>query len=55
MPGTWQWDGSAYVWVSGVWRIPPSEEHDWEPSRWIQAEGGVRLVPGGWKIEIRTR
>ena len=43
------------VWVSGAWRIPPSEEHDWEPSRWIRAEGGVRLIPGGSRIEIRPR
>lgn len=55
VPGTWRWDGRAYVWVSGTWRIPPSEAHDWKPSRWIRAEGGVRFVPGGWKIEIRAR
>jgi hypothetical protein len=22
-PGSWQWDGRAYVWIAGTWRIPP--------------------------------
>lgn len=55
VPGSWQWDGRAYVWIEGVWRIPPSAGHAWQPSRWIPSRGGVRLVPGGWKLEVRAR
>ena len=51
-PGQWQWDGRAYVWIDGAWRIPPTPQHTWRPDAWIKVRGGVRLSPGGWTIRI---
>ena len=51
-PGQWQWDGRAYVWVDGAWRVPPTPQHTWRPDAWIKVRGGVRLSPGGWTIPI---
>jgi hypothetical protein len=51
-PGQWQWDGRAYVWVAGSWRIPPSQKHTWQPAGWsIQGRGAI-FVPGGWRVRI---
>jgi len=52
-PGQWQWDGSAYVWIPGAWRIPPSEKHTWQPSGWSVSARGAIFVPGGWRVELR--
>jgi hypothetical protein len=50
--GHWQWDGRAYLWVPGAWRIPPTPEHGWTPDRWIVGAGGAVFAPGGWRIRI---
>jgi WXXGXW repeat (2 copies) len=53
-PGSWQWDGRAYVWIDGAWRIPPQEGQRWTPPAWeVRVGGGVALRPGGWSISIR--
>jgi len=52
-PGQWQWDGRAYVWVDGAWRIPPSGQHTWKPSGWSITAGGATFVPGGWQVRFR--
>lgn len=52
-PGSWQWDGGAYVWIDGTWRIPPSEGQTWTPPVWRpRVGGGVILRPGGWTIRV---
>jgi hypothetical protein len=51
-PGHWQWNGRAYVWVDGAWRIPPSRRHDWQPDAWITIGGEALFSPGGWKIRL---
>jgi hypothetical protein len=48
-PGYWSWDGRAYLWVAGAWRIPPAPGQTWQPARWIAAPRGVRFAPGGWR------
>ena len=52
-PGQWQWDGRAYVWIAGAWRIPPSGQHAWQPAGWSVRGGGAIYVPGGWRVRIR--
>jgi hypothetical protein len=47
-PGHWQWDGRAYVWVQGAWRIPPSQQSTWAPARWSITTRGAIFVPGRW-------
>ncbi len=51
-PGQWQWDGRAYVWIRGAWRIPPSAASTWQPARWNVRGRGAIYVPGRWSIRI---
>lgn len=51
-PGYWAWNGSAYIWIDGAWRIPPKPDARWVAPTWA-ARGTVHvLVPGGWSIRI---
>ena len=52
-PGQWQWDGRAYVWIAGAWRIPPSRQHTWQPAGWSIRAGGAIFAPGGWHVRLR--
>ncbi len=49
-PGYWQWNGAAYVWIAGAYRVPPSAGQRWTPSTWRVGVGGrgAVFVPGGW-------
>jgi hypothetical protein len=49
VPGYWDWDPSAsnFLWVSGLWRVPPPDMR-WVPPYWAEAEGGWQRVPGFW-------
>jgi hypothetical protein len=40
-PGSWQWDGRAYVWIAGAWRLPPDENHAWQRPTWSVRSGCV--------------
>ncbi|MGE0868416.1 MAG: YXWGXW repeat-containing protein [Kofleriaceae bacterium] len=51
-PGYWSWSGSAYIWVEGAWRIPPSGGVRWVAPTWKPRRGRVVLVPGGWSLRI---
>jgi hypothetical protein len=52
-PGSWQWDGHAYVWIAGAWRIPPDEQHTWQRATWTVNAGKAMFVPGGWRVRVR--
>ena len=54
-PGQWQWDGRAYVWIAGAWRIPPTQQHEWKPATWSVSTRGAIFVPGGWRISVRLK
>lgn len=47
--GYWGWDPkkSDFIWVSGVWRIPPPDRH-WVAGNWAQVQGGYQWVSGYW-------
>jgi hypothetical protein len=49
IPGYWAWDEerSDFVWVSGIWRLPPPGQQ-WVPGHWVQADGGWQWAPGFW-------
>jgi len=47
--GYWGWDEDRqdFVWISGVWRIPPPGTQ-WVPGYWAEAAGGWQWVSGYW-------
>lgn len=52
IPGYWAWDDeeNEYIWISGVWRVPPPGA-DWVPGRWTATREGYRWVPGFWSTD----
>ena len=46
-PGTWQWDGRAYVWAPGHYVERAAGGH-WEHGHWAYRGGAWVWVPGGW-------
>lgn len=51
-PGSWYWDGRAYIWIAGAWRIPPGANQTWQAPSWSVRTGRAIYVPGGWRIRI---
>jgi hypothetical protein len=52
IPGYWAWDDDRndFIWISGIWRVPPPGRQ-WVPGTWTQVEdGGCRWTPGYWSI-----
>jgi WXXGXW repeat (2 copies) len=51
IPGYWSFDDErkSYVWVSGIWRVPPPGRV-WMPGHWQQVPGGSQWVTGYWSI-----
>ena len=49
IPGYWEWDQaeSNFLWVSGMWRVPPPEMR-WIPTYWTEVSDGWQRVPGAW-------
>lgn len=49
IPGYWAWDDDRqdFIWVSGVWRVPPAGA-TWVAGYWTEVDGGWRWVPGFW-------
>jgi hypothetical protein len=49
IPGYWAYDDDAsnFIWVSGIWRMPPPGRQ-WVPGSWQEVEGGWHWVPGYW-------
>lgn len=47
--GYHRWDGAHYVWVPGVWTVPPQPYyHRWVPGHWRHTPGGYVWVEGHW-------
>ncbi len=51
--GYWGWDDERedYVWISGVYRVPP-EGHQWVPGYWNQVNEGWQWVQGFWVEDV---
>jgi hypothetical protein len=49
IPGYWGWDDDRkdFLWVSGVWRVPPPA-HRWVPGYWQPGGNGFQWVSGYW-------
>jgi hypothetical protein len=49
IPGYWAWDMERrdFLWVSGVYRLPPAGRM-YVPGYWAKADGGWRWVAGYW-------
>jgi hypothetical protein len=50
IPGYWAWDDDRgdFIWVSGIWRVPPPNTA-WVPGYWTQTAAGFQWTPGFWK------
>ena len=50
IPGYWSWDDERrdFIWVSGVWRVPPPG-YRWMPGYWQDVPGqGYQRISGYW-------
>ena len=49
IPGYWAWDDERddFLWISGVYRVPPKGRH-WVPGSWSEVDGGYRWTSGFW-------
>ena len=49
VPGYWAWDDDRtnFIWVSGIWRVPPPNTR-WVPGYWNPTPAGYQWVPGFW-------
>lgn len=47
--GFYEWQGSAWIWVPGIWSIPPERDAIWIPAVEINLGGSVVLQPGSWR------
>ncbi|HEY7311718.1 MAG TPA: hypothetical protein VH643_20315 [Gemmataceae bacterium] len=49
IPGYWAWDAERedFLWVSGLWRVPPAGRK-WVPGAWNAVEGGYQWSSGFW-------
>ncbi len=49
IPGYWTWDDTRndFLWVSGIWRIPPPGRQ-WVPGYWHNAQNGYQWASGSW-------
>jgi hypothetical protein len=47
--GYWAWDASRgdFVWVRGIWRVPPRGRF-WVNGRWVRDANGWSRIPGFW-------
>lgn len=56
LPGYWGWDEEQddFVWVSGVWRVPPPGMR-WIPGYWSARDDKFAWTPGFWFATEATR
>jgi hypothetical protein len=49
VPGYWAWDSEQnnFLWVSGLWRVPPPDRQ-WTPGYWSETADGWQWTPGLW-------
>jgi hypothetical protein len=49
IPGYWAWDDDRkdFVWLTGVWRVPPPGSR-WIPGYWNKTQAGYQWTAGFW-------
>jgi hypothetical protein len=49
IPGYWAWDDgrNEYIWVSGIWRVPPPDRQ-WVPGYWAPTGQEYQWISGYW-------
>jgi hypothetical protein len=49
IPGYWAWDAERedFLWISGLWRVPP-DGRKWVPGSWNAVARGYQWSPGFW-------
>lgn len=49
IPGYWAWDDGRndFIWVSGIWRVPPPGR-EWVPGYWTPVSQGYQWISGYW-------
>lgn len=47
-PGHWDWNGSGYVWVAGVYVPDVGHGNLWQPGWWMQTPSGWSWQPAHW-------
>jgi len=49
IPGYWAWDDerNEYIWVSGIWRVPPPGRQ-WVPGYWASVKNEYQWISGYW-------
>ena len=49
IPGYWAWDDgrNEYIWVSGIWRVPPPDRQ-WVPGYWTPTGQEYQWISGYW-------
>jgi len=56
IPGYWAWDDerNEYIWVSGIWRVPPPGRQ-WVPGYWTPAGKDYQWISGYWaSVEVKA-
>jgi hypothetical protein len=50
IPGYWGWDDDRndFIWISGIWRIPPPG-NTWVPGYWTKVQDGAQWISGFWQ------
>ena len=48
-PGYWSWRGHAWVWVGGVWVVPPHPHDVWIGGRWETHGHSSIWIGGRWR------
>jgi len=47
--GYWAWDDDRndFIWISGIYRVPPPGR-EWVPGSWVEVEQGYQWISGYW-------
>jgi len=55
LPGYWTWEDEQkdYLWVSGLWRVPPPNRQ-WVPGSWQAVQDGWQWTAGYWAANGQT-
>jgi len=49
VPGHYNWDTRAYVWIRGRWIVLGRGYHAWRPGHWAHDRRGWYWVEGHWR------